>query len=281
MRLLKLVNGLLDFSRAEAGRMRAEFRPTDVAKLTADLASTFREATDRGGLDLVVDCEPPAQPVYLDQDLWERIVLNLISNAFKATLEGSIEIRVRNVDDHVQLSVKDTGTGIEPAEMERLFQRFHRARSVARSYEGTGIGLALVKELTELHGGEVAAVSTLGAGSEFTVTLPFGTSHLPADQVYSDSVEPAASIAALFVEEAMSWIETPSDRSDARRAPRRGSGGRDGGPVAGADRRRQPRPAPLPHHACWRRSSTSRPSATATRRCASSATARPTCSSPT
>ena len=212
MRLLKLVNGLLDFSRAEAGRMRAEFRPTDVAKLTADLASTFREATDRGGLDLVVECEPPAHPVYLDHDLWERIVLNLISNAFKATAEGSIEIRVRNVDDHVQLSVKDTGTGIEPAEMERLFQRFHRARSVARSYEGTGIGLALVKELTELHGGEVAAVSTLGAGSEFTVTVPFGTSHLPADQVYSDSVEPAASIAGLFVEEAMSWVETPSDR---------------------------------------------------------------------
>jgi PAS domain S-box-containing protein len=112
----------------------------------------------------------------------------------------------------VQLSVKDTGTGIEPAEMEGLFQRFHRVRSVARSYEGTGIGLALVKELTELHGGEVAATSTLGAGSEFTVTLPFGSSHLPADQVYAESVEPAASVSALFVEEAMSWIEPPDDR---------------------------------------------------------------------
>ncbi|MGH2893188.1 MAG: sensor histidine kinase, partial [Solirubrobacteraceae bacterium] len=145
MRLLKLVNGLLDFSRAEAGRMRAEFRPTDVARLTADLASTFREATDRGGVDLVVECEPPAKPVYLDQDLWERIVLNLISNAFKATLQGSIAVRLRNVNDHVQLSVTDTGMGIEPAEMQRLFQRFHRVRSVARSYEGTGIGLALVK----------------------------------------------------------------------------------------------------------------------------------------
>ena len=114
------------------------------------------------------------EPVYLDQDLWERIVLNLVSNAFKATLEGSIEVRVRNVDDHVELSVKDTGTGIEPEEMERLFQRFHRVRSVARSYEGTGIGLALVKELTELHGGEVSVRSTLGEGSEFTVRIPFG-----------------------------------------------------------------------------------------------------------
>ncbi len=211
-RLLKLVNGLLDFSRAEAGRMRAEFRPTDMGRLTADLAGTFREATDRASVELVIECEAPAKPVYLDQDLWERIVLNLVSNAFKATLEGSIEVRVRNVDDHVELSVKDTGTGIEPEEMERLFQRFHRVRSVARSYEGTGIGLALVKELTELHGGEVAAVSTLGEGSEFTVSIPYGSSHLPADQVYEESVEPAASIAALFVEEAMSWIETPSDR---------------------------------------------------------------------
>ena len=212
MRLLKLVNGLLDFSRAEAGRMRAEFRPTDIAKLTADLAGTFREAIDRGGVELVVDCEPPAKPVYLDRDLWERIVLNLISNAFKATLAGSIEVRLRTLDGHVRLSVHDTGTGIEPEEMDRLFQRFHRARSVARSYEGTGIGLALVKELTELHGGEVTASSTLGAGSQFTVTVPFGSSHLPADQVYADSVEPAASIAGLFVEEAMSWIEEPDDR---------------------------------------------------------------------
>jgi len=212
LRLLKLVNALLDFSRAEAGRMRAEFRPTDIAKFTADLASTFREATDRGGLQLLVDCEPPGRPVYLDRDLWERIVLNLISNAFKATLEGSIEVRLRTVDDHVQLSVKDTGTGIEAAEMERLFQRFHRVRSVARSYEGTGIGLALVKELTELHGGEVRATSSLGEGSEFTVTIPFGSAHLPPDQVFEESLEPAASIASLFVEEAMSWIEAPSDR---------------------------------------------------------------------
>ncbi len=224
MRLLKLVNGLLDFSRAEAGRMRAEFRPTDVARLTTDLASTFREATNRGGVDLVVECEPPAKPVYLDTDLWERIVLNLISNAFKATLEGSIEVRVRNVNDHVQLSVKDTGMGIEPEEMDRLFQRFHRVRSVARSYEGTGIGLALVKELTELHGGEVAAASTPGEGSEFTVTVPFGTSHLPADQVYADSMEPAASIAGLFVEEAMSWVEPSGDRLTPGEIPAVGAG---------------------------------------------------------
>ncbi len=248
MRLLKLVNGLLDFSRAEAGRMRAEFRPTDIAKLTADLASTFREATERGGLELIVDCEPLAEPVYLDRDLWERIVLNLISNAFKATLEGSIEIRLRSVDDHVQLTVKDTGTGIEPAEMDRLFQRFHRARSVARSYEGTGIGLALVKELTELHGGEVAAVSTLGVGSEFTVSLPFGSAHLPADQVLADE-RGAGGVGRRALRRGGDELDRDAERpAHPRRVSRRGVGRRRA-PAAGADRRRQPRPAALPDHA--------------------------------
>ena len=211
LRLLKLVNALLDFSRAEAGRMRAEFRPADIAKLTADLAGTFREATDRAGLELLVDCESPPDPVYLDRDLWERIVLNLISNAFKATLQGRIEVRTRAVDGSVELLVADTGTGIPADEIGRLFRRFHRVRSVARSYEGTGIGLALVKELTDLHGGEVSVRSVEGEGSQFTVRLPLGAAHLPADQVHEESLEPAASIAALFVEEAMSWAEATGD----------------------------------------------------------------------
>jgi PAS domain S-box-containing protein len=209
LRLLKLVNALLDFSRAEAGRMRAEFRPADIAALTAELAGTFAEATERAGLQLVIACEVPAEPVYLDRDLWERIVLNLISNAFKATLAGRIEVRVSTVDGGVALAVRDTGAGIPEDEIGNLFQRFQRVRSVARSYEGTGIGLALVKQLTELHGGRVAVASTEGEGSEFTVWLPFGSEHLPADQVREESLEPAASIAALFVEEAMSWIEDP------------------------------------------------------------------------
>jgi PAS domain S-box-containing protein len=211
MRLLKLVNTLLDFSRAEAGRMRAEFRPADIAALTANLAGTFREATEQAGLELVVACESPPDPVFLDRDLWERIVLNLVSNAFKATLHGRIEVRTRPVDGGVELMVADTGTGIPPDEMGRLFQRFHRVPSVARSYEGTGIGLALVKELTDLHGGEVSVQSVEGEGSEFTVRLPLGTAHLPPDQVHQESLDAAASIAGLFVEEAMSWIETPGD----------------------------------------------------------------------
>ncbi|HET8980596.1 MAG TPA: SpoIIE family protein phosphatase [Solirubrobacteraceae bacterium] len=206
LRLLKLVNALLDFSRAEAGRMRAEFRPTDLCRLTAELAGTFREATERAGLDLIIECNAPVENVYVDRDLWERIVLNLVSNAFKATLHGHIRVGLHAVPDGVELAVEDTGTGIPPEEIGRLFQRFHRVRSVARSYEGSGIGLALVKELTELHGGEVGVSSTLDEGSRFTVRLPLGSAHLPQDQVQEESIEPAASIAPLFVEEAMSWV---------------------------------------------------------------------------
>jgi signal transduction histidine kinase/DNA-binding response OmpR family regulator/serine phosphatase RsbU (regulator of sigma subunit) len=210
LRLLKLVNSLLDFSRAEAGRMRAEFRPTDAAQLTEQLASTFRDATARAGIALDVRCANPSGTAYLDVDLWERIVMNLLSNAFKATLNGGITVTLDSDDGALRLTVADTGSGIPPGEMGELFQRFHRVRTVARSYEGTGIGLALVKELTELHGGEVSARSTVGVGSEFVVSIPLGRGHLPAEHVHEEAVDPAASIAPLFVEEAASWIE-PTD----------------------------------------------------------------------
>ena len=90
LRLLRLVNTLLDFSRIEAGRARANYEPTDLATFTAELASTFRSACERAGLRLIVDCPPlpPGEPVYVDRDMWEKIVLNLLSNAFKFTLEG-------------------------------------------------------------------------------------------------------------------------------------------------------------------------------------------------
>jgi PAS domain S-box-containing protein len=235
LRLLKLVNTLLDFARAEAGRMRAEFRPTDVARLTAELAGTFRDATERAGLELVVQCDAPTEPVYLDRDLWERIVLNLLSNAFKATLSGRITVALHGVDGAVELTVSDTGTGIPDDEVGRLFQRFHRVRGVARSYEGTGIGLALVKELTELHGGQVSVRSTLGTGSQFVVRIPYGSAHLLADQVHHDSIEPADSVAALFVEEAMSWGSPPSDPPPAPGVDRAPAPGVDRAPAPGRD----------------------------------------------
>ncbi|HEU5119090.1 MAG TPA: ATP-binding protein, partial [Isosphaeraceae bacterium] len=184
LRLQKLVNTLLDFSRIEAGRARASYEPTDLAALTADLASNFRSACQKAGLELRVDCPPLPEPVYVDTDMWEKVVLNLLSNAFKFTLEGRIEVRLSAHDDRVELEVRDTGTGIPPEAVSRLFERFHRIEgSKGRTQEGSGIGLALVRELVRLHGGDTRVESTLGEGSAFSVSIPCGTAHLPAERV--------------------------------------------------------------------------------------------------
>src|SRR6185437_11072594 len=148
LRLLRLVNTLLDFSRIEAGRVQASYTPVDLASLTTELASVFRSATARAGLALEIDCPPLAEPVWVDQDMWEKIVLNLLSNAFKFTLEGGITVRLRQDGRRVRLAVEDTGTGIPAQELPRLFDRFHRVEGArGRTHEGTGIGLALVQEL--------------------------------------------------------------------------------------------------------------------------------------
>ncbi|WP_428961430.1 SpoIIE family protein phosphatase [Micromonospora fluostatini] len=192
LRLLKLVNTVLDFSRLESGRLTARYQPTDLADYTARLVSTFRSAAERAGLRLVVDCPPLPAPVHVDRDLWEKIVLNLVSNAVKFTFEGEIRVRVRAVEGAARLEVADTGVGIAPEELPHVFERFHRvAGARARSHEGTGIGLALVRELVEMHGGAVAARSRVDEGTTVTVTVPFGTGHLPADRLVA-SAEPFA-----------------------------------------------------------------------------------------
>ncbi|CCG99247.1 multi-sensor signal transduction histidine kinase [Fibrella aestuarina BUZ 2] len=172
-RLLRLVNTLLDFSRLEAGRLQANFALTDLATLTVDLASNFRSAVEKAGLQLIVDVGTLTGPVAVDPTMWEKIVLNLISNAFKFTLAGSITVRLRQLDDAVELSVQDTGVGIPEADLPRLFERFHRVEgSRGRSFEGTGIGLALVHELIDLHAGTIDVQSEVNVGSTFTVRLP-------------------------------------------------------------------------------------------------------------
>jgi signal transduction histidine kinase len=182
MRLLKLVNTLLDFSRIEAGRISASYEAVDLGALTAELASNVRSAIDKAGLRLVIDAPPLPQPVYVDRDMWEKIVLNLLSNAFKFTFEGEIGVAVQTAADggHAEIRIRDTGTGIPPADLPHLFERFRRVESArGRSFEGSGIGLALVQELVKLHGGDIGVESEEGRGSVFTVTIPFGTSHLP------------------------------------------------------------------------------------------------------
>ena len=151
LRLLRLVNTLLDFTRIEAGRVRATFRPTDLAGYTAELASNFRSACESAGLALNVECAALPQPVYIDADMWERVVLNLLSNAFKYTFDGGISVIQRLADANtVELLVSDTGAGIPEEALPRIFERFHRIEGQsARTMEGTGIGLALVNELVQ------------------------------------------------------------------------------------------------------------------------------------
>jgi PAS domain S-box-containing protein len=207
LRLTKLVNTLLDFSRIEAGRMQASFEPVDLALVTAELASVFRSAVDRAGLDLLVDCAPLDEPVYLDRDMWEKVVLNLLSNALKFTFDGSITVRVGRDAGQAVVSVQDTGIGVPAAEQPRLFERFHRIENVrARSNEGSGIGLALVKELVGLHGGTISADSVEGAGTTFTVRLPFGTSHLSPGTVASGGISRGSSSADPYLHEALRWL---------------------------------------------------------------------------
>jgi signal transduction histidine kinase len=211
-RLLKLVNTLLDFSRIEAGRVQAIYEPIDLAVYTAELASVFRAAVEKAGLRLVIDCPPLPEPVFVDRDLWEKIVLNLVSNAFKYTLRGEIRVSLRAAleanDRSAVLSVQDTGTGIPEAELPNIFNRFHRVQETrGRTHEGTGIGLALVLELVKLHGGTVGVDSVYGAGSTFTVAVPFGREHLPADRVGGvRMLESTALGASPFVEEALRWL---------------------------------------------------------------------------
>jgi PAS domain S-box-containing protein len=207
-RLLRLVNTLLDFSRIEAGRVQAVFEPTDLASFTMDLASVFRAATERAGLKLAVDCPQLPEPVYVDRDMWEKVVLNLVSNAFKFTLEGEIEVSLRAADGNAVLRVRDTGVGIPAEEMPRIFERFHRIPNVrSRTHEGSGIGLALVQELIKLHGGTIRAESRLNQGTTFIATLPLGKDHLPADRLgASRNLASTAVGAAPFVEEALRWL---------------------------------------------------------------------------
>jgi signal transduction histidine kinase/DNA-binding response OmpR family regulator len=205
-RLLKLVNTLLDFARIEAGRTQASYEPTDLAAFTAELASNFRSACERAGLSLEVDCPPLPEAACVDREMWEKIVLNLLSNAFKFTLEGSISVSLRMKDDF-ELQVRDTGAGIPADELPRTFERFHRVEGVrGRSHEGSGIGLALVQELLKLHGGSIGVESAVGRGTTFTVRIPRGEVHLPADRIKAARGTSTAVRAGAYVDEALSWL---------------------------------------------------------------------------
>ena len=211
LRLLRLVNSLLDFSRMEAGRVEASYQATDLAGLTRDLASQFRAAMEKGGLRLVVDAPPLPAPAFVDREMWEKIVLNLLSNAFKHTFEGEVTVALAMAGALIELTVSDTGVGIHPDELPRIFDRFHRVRGArARSHEGTGIGLALVKDLVKLHGGSMEARSEIGAGTWVKISIPAGSAHLPSDRIEAAKALSTTAVgSAAYVNDALSWL--PAD----------------------------------------------------------------------
>ncbi|MEH2084136.1 MAG: ATP-binding protein [Nostoc sp.] len=214
LRLLKLVNSLLDFSRIEAGRVEASYEPTNLATFTAELASVFRSAIERAGMQLLVNCPSLPAPVYVDHQMWEKIVLNLLSNAFKFTMAGKITVSLQWSNDHIEFAVKDTGIGIPAEEIPHLFERFHRVKGAqGRTFEGSGIGLSLVQELVQMHGGRVDVTSLLGVGSCFTVSIPTGYAHLPPDRISAPRTLASTALGATpYLEEALRWLPEEGNR---------------------------------------------------------------------
>jgi PAS domain S-box-containing protein len=213
LRLLKLVNTLLDFSRIEAKRVQASFEPADLSSFTSELASSFQSVIEKAGLKYEVSCSRLSESVYVDPEMWEKIVLNLISNSFKFTFEGKITVELRETEAAAKLIVQDTGVGIPQEEIPNLFKRFHRIEnSRSRTHEGTGIGLALVKELVELHGGIIDVTSAVGKGTTFTVSIPKGTSHLDEERISTGKQTGSAVVRTqAFVNEAMLWGKSDAE----------------------------------------------------------------------
>ncbi len=221
-RLLKLVNTLLDFSRIEAGRLQAHHESLDLGTVTAEIASVFRSTIEGAGLTFLVDSPPLDDPIAVDREMWEKVVLNLLSNAFKFTLDGSIAIRLRREGGRALLEVQDTGTGIPAGELPHLFERFHRVRGAGgRSFEGSGIGLALVRELVRLHQGDIHVESEPGRGSTFRVSIPAQHLGTPAGAgpAATPDAAPTASPAVAIVAEASRWLPPPSTVHEAGSAP--------------------------------------------------------------
>jgi signal transduction histidine kinase/serine phosphatase RsbU (regulator of sigma subunit) len=185
LRLLKLINNLLDFSKIDAGKMTSSFQLEDVVGSLRFYVSTIQAAAQSRRMSLVLEADAPEAFVFLDHDKFEKIAMNLLSNAFKFTPDGGrIEVRVRSAGEHVDIDVEDTGVGIAEGAIDTIFDRFSQIEAAEkRPYEGTGIGLAMVKEFVALHGGSIGVASRLGEGTTFTVRFPRGHAHLEPETV--------------------------------------------------------------------------------------------------
>ncbi|MEA2296242.1 MAG: hypothetical protein QOE86_3881 [Solirubrobacteraceae bacterium] len=205
LRMRRLVNSLLDFSRSGEGGREADWQVVDLGSLTAQLASTFDSAMRSAGLTLRVECAELPQPAVVDPEAWERLVLNLVSNALKHTWDGEVTVQQTDEDGEIVLRVTDTGTGIAAEELPQLFERFHRVEgSHGRSHEGTGIGLAIVAEVAAQHEGTAAVDSDVGRGSVFTVRIPYGHHRVDATRL-AHPVDAAPVLAGEYVADTIVW----------------------------------------------------------------------------
>lgn len=211
-RLLRLVNQLLDLQRLDAGRMQPHFRPCNLLEFVSQIVKSFESYCKKKQISLLSPLEDcPA--IYLDLEKFDKVLYNLLSNAIKFTESGGkIEVILRQEGDRCLMQVKDTGIGIRADQMPCLFDRFRQADgSASRSHEGSGLGLSLVKELVEMHGGEVTVESIYGKGTTFSVWLKTGTTHLPTDQIIEIPAEVEQSRAQVELADVETDLQQPTE----------------------------------------------------------------------
>ncbi|GAB5409179.1 MAG: two-component regulator propeller domain-containing protein [Balneolaceae bacterium] len=184
-RLLKLVNQILDISKLESGSVDIEVRKVDISEVIKQLCLAFTGLAERKKIHLVCESKPDKVWIYMDVDMIEKVCVNLLANAFKFTPDGgAIHVEMKEHEEIVEICIKDSGYGISEQDIAHVFDRFYQTNESKKGNEaGTGIGLALTKELVELHGGTIKAESTASAGAVFTVTLRKGKDHFTENQV--------------------------------------------------------------------------------------------------
>jgi DNA-binding response OmpR family regulator len=184
-RQLSLVNQLLDLAKAESGKLRLRAKEQDYVPLLKGTVYSFSSLAEQRGLQLEVDCPETPLPLFFDQEKMEQIIINLVSNACKFTPDGGrISVSLKPYPKEINLIVADTGRGISPERLPFIFDRFFRAvDEETETTEGHGIGLALVKELVELHHGSITLESKLGEGTTVNVVLPRGKAHLKPEEL--------------------------------------------------------------------------------------------------
>ena len=212
-RLLRLVNQLLDLQRLDAGQMQATFYPCNLDQVVKNVAEAFQAYCDRKHLTLTTQIQP-CPSIYLDLEKFDKVLYNILSNAVKFTpTGGSIRITLKTFEQRCYVAIEDTGIGIREEQLTHIFERFQQADgSTSRTHEGTGLGLALVKELVELHGGQVRVSSTYGTGTLFTIELPVGSEHLPADRVSNTIRTLEQKRAAVELADLHDQVAMPADR---------------------------------------------------------------------